>query len=62
MAMSAPRNALAVPTFSALPAVVATRAPMAFASWMAMVPIPPVAPWMRTVSPGCSCAVMIRLE
>ena len=60
--MSAPRKALAVPTFSSVPAVVATVAPKALASWMAMVPMPPVAPWIRTVSPACSCAVMIRFE
>ena len=37
---------------SALPAVAYTLAPQAAASWIAVVPMPLVPPWTRTVSPA----------
>ncbi len=49
--MSAPSSAQRA-SFSGLPAVTATRAPTAFANWIAMVPIPLEPPWISTVSPG----------
>lgn len=41
---------------SALPAglaVVATKAPITRASWMANVPMPPAPAWTRILSPAC---------
>src|SRR5450759_1228541 len=46
----------------AVPAVTATRAPTARASWIAIVPIPLDPPWIRIVCPGCRLAVMNTLD
>ena len=39
------------------PTVANTREPRTLASWMAVVPIPLVPPWISRVSPGCSRAL-----
>ena len=50
---------MSAPSFSASAALAAPRpvaitlAPAALAIWIAVVPIPDVAPWIITVSPGC---------
>ena len=49
-------------SFSAVPAVVTTRAPSACASWMAIVPMPPAPPWTRKTSSGRSPATMNTLD
>jgi hypothetical protein len=48
-------------TFSAEPAVVMTVAPQALATWMAVVPMPLLPPWMSTVSPRARRARSRRL-
>ena len=50
MARSAPSFSQAR-CFSALPTVQKTRAPKAWASWIAVVPMPLEPPWTRKVSP-----------
>ena len=49
-------------SFSAVPPVVATRAPRAWASWIANVPMPPAPPWTRNVSSGRRPATMNTLD
>ncbi len=61
MPTSAPSSAQRA-SFSALPAVTSTRAPTAFASWIAIVPIPLAPPCSSTVSAGRRCATMNRLD
>ena len=53
MAISAP-SARVRSSFSGVPAVVKTRAPAAFASWMAALPTPLALEWISTVCPACS--------
>ncbi len=61
MRISAPRSEHTA-SFSAEPAVTATRVPKARASWMACVPMPLAPPWISSNAPGCSRAVIIRLD
>lgn len=55
--MSAPSSAH-WSSFSFVPAVTATLAPTALASWMAMVPMPLEPPCTRRVSPGRRWEIM----
>ena len=59
--MSAP-SSRHTSSFSSDPAVVATRAPSARASWIAKVPMPPAPPCTSSVSSGCSPATMNTLD
>src|SRR3954468_14470779 len=61
MATSAP-SARHRSSFSGEPAVASTRAPTAWASWMAKLPMPPAPPWTRNVSPERSPATIITLD
>jgi hypothetical protein len=59
--MSAPSDRQ-VASLSSEPAVAATVAPSACASWIAIVPIPPAPPCTRNVSPGWRPAIMNTLD
>ncbi len=59
--MSAP-SSLQRASFSGPPAVTATVAPAALASWIAIVPIPLEPPCTSTVSPGRTWATMNRFD
>ncbi|SLH14943.1 Uncharacterised protein [Mycobacteroides abscessus subsp. abscessus] len=49
-------------SFSADPAVTATRAPRCRATWMAWVPMPLPPPWISTSCPACRPAVITRFD
>ena len=53
MTMSAPSSRQRC-SRSGAPAVAATRAPSALATWMAWLPMPLLPPWIRNVSPAAS--------
>ena len=61
MATSAPRLRQKS-RFSAVPAVVNTRAPSWVASWIAKLPMPPAPPCTSSTSPGCSAATMNTID
>ena len=61
MATSAPSSRHRA-SFSGLPAVAITRAPSAFVSWIANVPMPPAPPWTRNVSPARRPATIITFD
>ena len=61
MTMSAPRSVHSS-NLAVEPAVAATVAPNARATWIAWVPMPLAPPWMRMTSLPRRCAVITRLD